>query len=257
MQNNSTWVPSALSPIRWPNKAWNPGLVLVTAVGVAALNLVPGVIYIFAYAKLHHISDFAAVPQFQLLLAQIATYVPVGLFLLFALPTLAKVSFAELGIRRPSGRDIRVGLLGAVAMWLAVIGVGGAIAAATHRHDTETAVALLKSLKSPYQITVFFLVACVFAPIIEELTFRVFIFNALTKWTTLSAALIVSGLFFGAVHALGSPLEQTLTIGLPLACGGVVLACVYVTTRCFWSNVTTHACFNAVNVIALVFFHAT
>ncbi len=257
MQNNSTWVPSALSPILWPNKAWNPGLVLVTAIGVAALNVVPGVIYIFAYAKLHHTTNFAAVPPFQLLLAQIATYVPVGLFLLFALPTLAKASLAELGIRRPSRRDLGAGLLGALAMWLAVIGAGGIVAAATHRHDTETAVALLKDLKSPYEITVFFLVACVFAPIIEELTFRVFIFNALTKWTTVSAALIVSGLLFGAVHAIGAPLPQILTVGLPLACGGLVLAYVYATTRCFWSNVTTHACFNAVNVIALVFFHAT
>jgi membrane protease YdiL (CAAX protease family) len=256
VQNNSTWVPSALSRIRWPNKAWNPGLVLVTAVGVAALNLVPGAIYIIAYATLKHVA-FDAVPSFQLLLAQAATYVPVALFLLFALPTLAKVSLADLGIRRPSGRDIRVGLLGAVAMWIAVIGVGGAVAAASHRHDTETAVALLKSLKSPYQLTVFFLVACVFAPIIEELTFRVFIFNALTKWASVSTALIVSGVLFGAVHAIGSPPAQVLTIGLPLACGGAVLGYVYATTRCFWSNVTTHACFNAVNTIALVFFHAT
>jgi len=257
VQNNSTWVPSALSPIRWPNKAWNPGLVLVTAVGVAALNVLPAVAYFIAYAKLHHMANPNAFPPFQLLLAQISTYVPVGLFLLFALPTLAKVSLAELGIRRPSGRDLGVGLLGAVAMWLAVIGVGGVVAAVSHRHDTESAVALLKNLKSPYELVVFFLVACVFAPIIEELTFRVLIFNALTKWTTVSTALIVSGLFFGAVHAIGSPLAQVLTIGLPLACGGVVLAYVYMTTRCFWSNVTTHACFNAVNVIALVFFHAT
>jgi len=231
--------------------------VLLTAVGVAALNVVPGVIYIVAYAKFHRMASPNALPPFQLLLAQITTYVPVALFLLFALPTLAKVSLAELGIRRPSGRDLRVGLLGAVAMWLAVIGVGGAVAAASHRHDTETAVALLKNLKKPYEIVVFFLVACVFAPIVEELTFRVLIFNALTKWTSVSVALVVSGLLFGAVHAIGSPPAQILTVGLPLACGGVVLAYVYVTTRCFWSNVTTHACFNAVNVIALVFFHAT
>ncbi len=228
-----------------------------TVAGVIVLNVLPGLLYIFGYTALTNVRDPRGIPAIQLLFAQLVTYVPVGVFLSAMIPLLVRGPLSQVGVRRPSAADIRSGLLGALAMWLAVNGVGAAVAGLLHRHDTESAVAILRDLKTPSQLTVFFLVACVFAPIIEELTFRVFIFNALTKRLSVVAAAIVSGIVFGAVHAIGSPPAQLITIGVPLACGGVVLAYVYATTRCFWSNVTTHASFNAINVVALVFFHAS
>ncbi len=228
-----------------------------TVAGVIVLNVLPGLLYIFGYTALANVRDPRGIPAIQLLFAQLVTYVPVGAFLVAMIPLLVRGPLSQVGVRRPSATDIRSGLLGALVMWLAVNGVGAAVASLLHRHDTESAVAILRDLKTPSQLTVFFLVACVFAPIIEELTFRVFIFNALTKRLSVIGAAIVSGLIFGAVHAIGSPPAQLVTIGVPLACGGVVLAYVYATTRCFWSNVTTHASFNAINVVALVFFHAS
>jgi membrane protease YdiL (CAAX protease family) len=152
---------------------------------------------------------------------------------------------------------VRVGVAGTLAMWLAVVGVGSACAAITRRHDTEPAVALLGNLKGPVELGLFLAVACVFAPIVEELTFRVLIFNALTKYASIAVAAIASGVLFGAEHVISTPPEQLITVALPLACGGVVLAYVYASTRCFWSSVITHACFNGINVVALVFFHAS
>ena len=259
MRNNSTWAPLALSPIPWPSNAWNPWYFWAVAFGVIVLNVLPAALYVVVYASLHggaRGATAANFPPFQLLIAQIVTYVPVVALLLAVLPSLAKVSLSQLGIRMPTLREFAIGLAGTIAMWLAVIAIGGAVAALTHRHDTENAVALLKGLKSTRELTVFFLIACVFAPIVEELTFRVFVFNALTKAVSVRGAIVLSGILFGLVHAIGS-WAQVLTIGLPLACGGMVLAYVYATTRNFWSNVTTHACFNAINVIALVVFHAS
>jgi membrane protease YdiL (CAAX protease family) len=263
VRNNSTWASSALSPIVWPERAWNPWGSAGAALATLVLNVIPGFFVVAGYLLYvrsthgHLPSTPAQFPAIMLLFAQIVSYVPIVIFLVVVLPLLSRASLEELGIRKPTARDIGVGLAGTVAMWIAVVVSGAAAAAITHRHDTESAVAVLKDLKSPFELTVFFLLACVFAPIVEELTFRVLVFNALTKYASVLAAAIVSGALFGAEHALGQPLGQLITVALPLAFGGFVLAIVYATTRCFWSNVTTHACFNAINVVALVFFHVT
>ncbi len=89
---------------------------------------------------------------------------------------------------------------------------------------------------------------------IEELTFRVFIYNALTRYISVPAAIVVSGVLFGMVHA-GSP-AQLLTVAIPLAIGGMVLAYVYARTRSYWASVTTHALFNSISVVAIFVFHA-
>ncbi len=259
MRNNSTWAPSALSPILWPKAAWNPWLVLATVLGVLFFMFVPAIVYVVIYdvirdgARAH--PHVVMPPPFQLLLAQIVTYVPLVAFLAIVLPMISHVSLAQLGIRPPTTRDVTIGLLGTVAMWLTVVIAGAVATSVTHRHDTEQAVAMLKGLKTPLSIATFFVVASVLAPIVEELTFRVFVFGALTRYFPIWLSALLSGLLFGAAH-YGGP-GQFVTVSLPLALGGVVLAYVYATSRCYWSNVITHAAFNTINVVALVFFHAS
>jgi membrane protease YdiL (CAAX protease family) len=259
VRNNSTWAPSALSPILWPKAAWNPWLVLATVAGVLFFMFVPALIYVIVYDLVRNGAQAHAhvemPPPFQLLLAQIATYVPLVAFLAFVLPMISRVSLSELGIRPPTTRDVVIGLVGSVAMWLAVVIASAIATSVTHRHDTEQAVAMLKGLKTPLSIATFFLVASVLAPIVEELTFRVFVFGALTRYFPIWLSASLSGLLFGAAH-YGGP-GQFVTVSLPLAFGGVVLAYVYATSRCYWSNVITHATFNTINVVALVFFHAS
>ncbi len=259
MRNNSTWAPSALSPILWPKAAWNPWLVLATVGGVLFFMFVPVVVYVIIYDVIRQGTQVhpqaVMPPPFQLLLAQIFSYVPLVAFLAFVLPMVSRVSYAELGIRPPTARDVIIGLLGTVAMWLTVVVASAIATSLTHRHDTEQAVAMLKGLKSPLSIATFFLVASVLAPIVEELTFRVFVFGALTRYFPIWLSALLSGLLFGAAH-YGGP-GQFVTVSMPLALGGMVLAYVYATSRCYWSNVITHATFNTINVVALVFFHAS
>jgi membrane protease YdiL (CAAX protease family) len=189
----------------------------------------------------------------QTLIAQVVVYLPVGAYLLWAIAALSKTSLRDLGFHAPSRRDLAIALAGAVVMTVAVSAAGSALAALTHRQDTETAVALMQQMKTPGEKAVFVAVACVMAPLIEELAFRVFIFNAMTRYLSLGLAALASSALFGLVHSTSFP--QLLTVGVPLAIGGLVLAYVYASTRCYWANVTTHALFNAIGVIPFFVFH--
>ena len=256
MRNNSTWALSALSPTPWPREAFNIPWTLLVAFGAVILGIVPGLVYVVVAAHLGFIDmrHLDRLPADQLLLAQVVTYAPLGAFLLFAVPRVARVPARELGLRTPTSRELGIGALGTIVMWLAVSLAGALVTAISHRHDTENAVALLQSMKTPAQQILFFAIACVLAPIIEELTFRVFIFNAISRYATIPVAIVASGCVFGIVHAASLP--QLATVGIPLAVGGMVLAVVYAATRSYWASVTTHALFNAISVIAIFVFHA-
>ncbi|MGP6157820.1 MAG: lysostaphin resistance A-like protein [Vulcanimicrobiaceae bacterium] len=255
MRNNSTWGLSRLSPTNWPPDAWNVPLTVAAALGALVLAYAPGILYLAVGIRLGAFT-VAHLPPTQFLVAQVVCYLPLAIYLLLVTPALAHVPLAELGFRSPGRHEIEGGLVGAGMMWL-VVGISGTLVAAlTHRHDTEAAVALLQQMKTPGQKLVFAAVAVVFAPMVEELGFRVFIFNAFTRYVEVWWAAALSGVVFGLVHALGSP-DQIATVGLPLALGGVVLAYVYASNRCYWSNVITHGTFNAISVIAIFFFHAS
>jgi membrane protease YdiL (CAAX protease family) len=191
-----------------------------------------------------------------MLFLQFITFTPVAIFLLLVLPYLAKRPLSQLGFRTPSGRDLAVAVAGAVAMAIAVDGSGSLFAGLLHRHDSEAAVVLLKSLRTPYEQTLFFVLACVFAPFCEELLFRVFVFNALTRYASIAVAAIVSGVLFGLLH-LSSGGLAIVTVAVPLMLGGIILAYVYAETECFWANVTTHALFNSISVVSFFFLHAS
>jgi hypothetical protein len=127
------------------------------------------------------------------------------------------------------------------------------ISALTHIHDTEAAVALLAQMKTPFEKLLFVAVAAILAPIIEELAFRAFLFNAFSRYMSISAAALSSAILFGLVHA--SSAQQLLTVSVPLCFGGLVLAAVYRISRCYWSNVISHAIFNSISLVAVFVFH--
>lgn len=257
MRNNSTWARSALSPTPWAPSAWPLAGVVFVALGVAVLSIAAPLAY-FAFAVRRGLLDAHqpfANPE-QVLVAQLVGYAPVALFLLAILPRLARVPLFDLGVRPPTPRALGSGILGTIAMWLLVSLTSGIVFALTKRHDTENAIALLQHMKTPVDQVAFFVLACVLAPMIEELIFRVFLFNALTRYVSVTSAIVGSGAIFGLVHALGAPATQLVTVAIPLAVGGMVLAYVYARTRNYWANVTTHGLFNAISVVAIFVFHA-
>jgi membrane protease YdiL (CAAX protease family) len=83
-----------------------------------------------------------------------------------------------------------------------------------------------------------FLAATIGAPLLEELLFRGLLFRALRRPLGALGALVVSGLFFGALHPLGNV--------APVGFLGVVLAGIFGTSRqrSLVASIAGHATFN-------------
>jgi membrane protease YdiL (CAAX protease family) len=83
---------------------------------------------------------------------------------------------------------------------------------------------------------------CVAAPIAEELLFRGLLFPSLRGRLGTVGAALVTGLTFGSVHVVGSPVEA-----LPLlAVFGVILCFVYVKTRSLLPCMIVHSINNVI-----------
>lgn len=259
MRNNSTWARSPLSPTIWPRNAWSPWPTIFVFVGAVALFIVVQISYIVAAVMLHAIDPRAVtqIPVSQNLMLQFVSWGATGIYLVLVIPRALGAPLETLGFRAPTPRDLGVAASGALVMVVLVNGAGTLAAALSHRHDTEAAMALMHQLRTPEQRAAFTLLACGVAPFCEELVFRGFIFNALTRFVPLSAAMVLSGAIFGVLHATDGWPGELLTVGVPLTLGGILLAYVYARTKCFWANVTTHALFNAVSVVSVLFFHVS
>jgi membrane protease YdiL (CAAX protease family) len=254
VENNSTWAPSPASLTTWPAESFRVPLTILAAVGAIVVVIgVSGAYFTIAY-MLGEIDPRHPenLPTTQLLLVQLVAYLPLALYLLVVIPPVAQMSLRQLGVRRPTLGELGAGVVGTVAMWLVVVLASSAIEALTHRHDTEAAIQLLKNVRTPVEKVSFIAVAVLFAPLVEELAFRVFVFNAFRRWTPLWVAAVSSGILFGLVHAAAP--AQVVTVGIPLTLGGIVLALVYARTGCYWSNVVTHGLFNAITVVAYFVF---
>jgi hypothetical protein len=94
----------------------------------------------------------------------------------------------------------------------------------------------------------FVLVAVVMAPIFEEILFRGFLFRGLANSLGWVWAAAVSAAVFGAAHL-------QLDVFVPLAALGFVLAWAYHRTGSLWTNITMHALFNTIAVLAWALTH--
>jgi membrane protease YdiL (CAAX protease family) len=255
VQNNSTWAHSPPSRATWPAESFRPIPTLLVALGAIAVFVIVIVAYLLVAVPLHWFNPRQDLPVTQLVVLQSVAYVLLAPYLLVAVPAVSKLSLRQLGIRTPTLGEIGTGVLGAAAMWVVVGAASAGMDALVHRHDTETSIQLLRSVHTPFEKGAFIALALVFAPLVEELVFRIFLFNAFWRYMPMAAAALVSGVLFGSIHAVSA--AQLLTIGIPLASGGIVLALVYARTRCYWSNVVTHALFNSVTIVAFFVFGVT
>jgi membrane protease YdiL (CAAX protease family) len=88
------------------------------------------------------------------------------------------------------------------------------------------------------------LAAMVLAPLIEELTFRVFVYGALRRSLRLRGAMLCSAALFGVIHFVPP------TTILPMFVFGLVLARLMERTGSYVACVTAHAAFNIFGVAA-------
>ena len=259
MENNSTWPVSPPSPTTWGKRTlkFNAFATVLATIGLIFMYVAPSVVFVIVGVETGTIDPRHPenIPARQQVIGQLFAYLPIAAYTLLVLPPLAGRSLGELGFRLPGLRELGIAAIGIAGMMLAVDGSGWAMEKLTHHHDTEAAIATLRQLKSTPDKILFASLAVLFAPFIEELTFRAFLFNAFWRYMPLGLAALLSAAGLGALHAIGQAPSQFLTIGLPLACGGIVLSWVYVTSRNFWSCFLTHGAFNGIVTALLLFTH--
>jgi membrane protease YdiL (CAAX protease family) len=92
-------------------------------------------------------------------------------------------------------------------------------------------------------LVLFVVLAVLIAPVLEETFFRGFVFQGLaSSWGPIAGALL-SALVFAAWH-------QQLSVLIPIFGLGVLLAAAFYWTRSIYANMTMHAVFNALGIVA-------
>ncbi len=245
--NNSTSTISAGWPTNWPANSFRGGptaLLILAALGAALLGGWIGVGYFLIAHRPRTLGpDFVVSAIFVQLLVEGAAV----LVILAALPAVSKRSLRDLGFYLPRPWQIGVGILGAIAMVLVVEGGASLIETLTHTKHEQSVVELFKQVIGNRRVMwLFAIFAIVLAPFMEEVIFRIFIFNAGLRWGGFWLGAIISGFCFGAAHT-------DVFVLVPLALGGMILCGVYYRTGNAFCSMITHGLFNAVTVFALMF----
>ncbi|MGF1589887.1 MAG: type II CAAX prenyl endopeptidase Rce1 family protein [Pleurocapsa sp.] len=95
-----------------------------------------------------------------------------------------------------------------------------------------------------FALTVFFVTASIAAPVFEETMFRGFLLPSLTRYVSVSSAIVISGFIFAIAHL-------SLSEVLPLATLGIVLGVVYTRSRNLLAPILLHCLWNSGTLISL------
>ena len=109
----------------------------------------------------------------------------------------------------------------------------------------QDVIAIFTNTRSPFVIAGMLLVACVLAPVYEELLFRAGLYRFCRQKLGRGAALIISGVCFGALHGNWAGF-------VPLAALGMGLALAYEATGSIRVPIMAHGLFNLNTVIILL-----
>jgi len=93
-------------------------------------------------------------------------------------------------------------------------------------------------------LAVFFATASIAAPIFEEIMFRGFLLPSLTRYISVSGAIVISGFIFAIAHL-------SLSEVLPLATLGIILGFVYTRSRNLLAPMLLHCLWNSGTLLSL------
>ena len=103
---------------------------------------------------------------------------------------------------------------------------------------TQESVQMMKEADDPVAAVLMILMACIGAPISEEIVFRGYVYGAVKKMGGIVFSVVFSALFFSVVH-------MNLPSLLPLFVLGLALAAVYELTGTLWAPIAVHFFFNS------------
>jgi membrane protease YdiL (CAAX protease family) len=204
-------------------------------VGTGAMLLAFVIVFALVTVGLHpsDLAKFQADPLPLGLIALTLSYPPLLAYFAIATPRLVRLSWSELGARKPettrviaSGRD---GLaLGLLTLWL---------------HGTQHGEARwLLADPAHLDLVCYLATALVLGPLTEEIVFRVVLLGALRTYVREWLAIAISAIIFAAVHFSIHEL-------LPLALLGWMLGVAYTRSRNLWPAIAGHTAYNLVGVI--------
>lgn len=160
-------------------------------------------------------------------------------------------SWRLVGSVRPAARHVGAGLVAGIAAFLlsgSIILAGNALLGPLE----QAGQALLETEMLTGTALVFTVVAAVvLAPVVEEVTFRAVLFQAIGRRTTWVVGLLVSSVVFAVVHVeVLLPLQvESLVFGTALFAVGVVLGAAFHRSRSLLTAVVAHATFNGVQLL--------
>lgn len=108
----------------------------------------------------------------------------------------------------------------------------------------QKAVEDMKSATSVPVIVLSVILACVAAPLVEELLFRGYFYGVIKRFTSPLFAATVTSALFAVVHV-------NLPALVPLWLFALILTLSYEATRCLWVPICIHSMFNGINIILL------
>ncbi|MFQ5653317.1 MAG: lysostaphin resistance A-like protein [Planctomycetota bacterium] len=187
------------------------------------------------------------------LLAGIAGSRLLAVGLLLGVPVVRGQSLGALGIgNAPPGRGAFQGLVTYLVCipGVFVVSIGWAILIAAFGHGGEaqqTVERFLGAVRAGHTtvICLFFFVAVVGAPLLEEILFRAITFRWLARRLGTGMGVLLSSLIFGLVHL-------NLAAFLPVTLLGAILALLYHRTGNLWSPVALHGAYNLCQLLWLM-----
>lgn len=108
----------------------------------------------------------------------------------------------------------------------------------------QDVVKLMRENKDPLLFAVLAIVACVGAPLSEEVVFRGYIYPVVKRFTNIPVSVVFNGLLFAAIHGNLAALPTLFLLGL-------ILAVAYELSGSLWLPIAIHAAYNTVSVIVL------
>jgi len=111
--------------------------------------------------------------------------------------------------------------------------------------DLQEPVKMLRESKSTLHLALSIALACVAAPVVEEMLFRGYLYGVLKQLTNPLFAATIVGALFAVVHG-------NLPALLPLWVFSILLSLAYEFTRCLWVPVGMHVFFNAANIVLML-----
>lgn len=163
----------------------------------------------------------------------------------------SRTPLRSLGLRvRGAWRLVGIGVAGyATFLTVVVLAVVALRSLVGETVPLQTGDQLIGLVESPAEALVYFLLACVFAPIFEETIFRGYVYAGLRRFIAPRRAMLVGGLIFAGVHMNGEALVVITMIG-------VLLCYLYERTRSLLPGMVAHGLHNAL-VLGAVLLQST